>query len=116
MNLDLLLMRALYVFLALAALVFFFQRLLWKLRKRLGRTRLGFYPSGASLGNALHQLQIIAQPEVRYVIEEKLDESEADGEDDAGPEEPVRHLHRQAAKIRRGEPVSQLTAKLRPGG
>ena len=113
MNLDLLLMRALYLFLALVACIFFFQRLLWKLRRRLGRTRLGFYPRGASVGNALHQLQTIAQPDVQYVVEEKLDQSEVDGEDDAGPDDPVRHLHRQAAKIRRGEPVSRLTARLR---
>jgi hypothetical protein len=49
---------------------------------------------------------------VAYVIEEKLDEK-VDEDDEAGPEDPTRHLHRQAARIRRGERLDRLTALLR---
>ena len=44
--------------------------------------------------------------------EEKLDE-EADEDDEGGPDDPVRHLHRQAARIRRGEMLDRLTVLLR---
>jgi hypothetical protein len=60
------------------------------------------------LGNALHQLQTIAEPQIQYVIEEKLDE-ESEDDDSCGADDPVRHLHRQAQKIRRGLPIDRLT-------
>ncbi|MBS1799817.1 MAG: hypothetical protein JSS95_08335 [Acidobacteria bacterium] len=87
------------------SIVFVWQRLRWR------RRRQGFRPSIASLGNALHQLQVIAEPQMRYVIEEKLDE-EMEEEESGGPDDPVRHLHRQAAKIRRGDRVDRITARL----
>jgi hypothetical protein len=59
----------------------------------------------------LQQLQVIAEPQVEYVIEEKLEE-EMEDEESGGPDDPVRHLHRQAARIRRGETVDRLTARL----
>ena len=112
MDLDLVLLEGLYLFSMFIACAFFFQRYRWKRRKRLGKRHLGFYPSSASMGNALHQLQVVAQPQVQYVIEEKLDE-EADEDDSGGPDDPTRHLHRQAKKIRRGEKIDRLTALLR---
>ena len=63
------------------------------------------------MGNALHQLQSIDQPQTRYVIEEKQKE-EMDQDDDSGPDNPTRHLHRQARKIRRGENLDRLTTFL----
>lgn len=79
---------------------------LTRLRARMrGR---GFYPSTTELGNALHQLQRIAQPQVRYVLEEKLDEHE-DEDDEAGPDDPAAHLKRQLRRIRNGEEVERLT-------
>lgn len=115
MNLDSLLLASLYAFSCFFCCFFCFQRWRWRRPKRLGRSRLGFYPSTASLGNALHQLHAMAEPQVAYVIEEKLDE-EADEDDEGGPDDPVRHLHRQAAKIRRGEKVDRLTVLLPRGG
>ncbi len=114
MDLNFLLLTSLYAFLCFIGCVFFYQRWRWRQRKRLGRSRLGFYPSTASLGNALHQLQVLAEPQVAYVIEEKLDE-EADEDDEGGPDDPVRHLHRQAAIIRRGERLDRLTVLLPRG-
>lgn len=78
---------------------------LLRLRARMrGR---GFYPGTTELGNALHQLQRIAQPQVRYVLEEKLDERE-DEDDEGGPDDPAAHLERQLRKIRNGEEVDRL--------
>jgi len=109
-NVDSFISLCLWAFLALISFTTFFQRLRWKRRVRRGKSNLGFFPSTASLGNALHQLQAIARPQVEYVIAEKLDE-EAD-EDPDNLIDPVFHLHRQAAKIRRGEKVDQITALL----
>jgi len=95
----------LYGLVCLFSIVFVWQRLRWR------RTGRGFRPRGAALGNALQQLQVIAEPQVEYVIEEKLEE-EMEDEESGGPDDPVRHLHRQAARIRRGETVDRLTARL----
>ena len=111
MNLDALISGGLWVFLGFVGLVFFLQRLRCKLG---GRSRFGFYPTTGSLGNALHRLQVIAQPEVRYVLAEKMEEeADEDGSGDPDPPvDPVAHLHRQAARIRRGEEVDRITAML----
>jgi hypothetical protein len=61
------------------------------------------------MGNALHSLQAIAEPQVRYVVAEELEE-EAEDEDAGGPDDPTTHLLRQARRIRRGEVVERLTA------
>ena len=97
----------LWAVLAIFGVVFSVRRVVWMLRGRFG-----FYPSGAALGNALQRLQVIAQPEVRYVIREKEDESavEVDSGDPDHPVDPVAHLHRQARRIRRGEEVERITA------
>ncbi len=106
MFLDQILAIGLYGFVCVFSIVFAWQRLRWRARGR------GFRPSGAMLGNALQQLQTIAEPLAQYVMEEKEDE-EADDEDEGGPDDPGRHLHRQARKIRRGERVENLTVYLR---
>jgi hypothetical protein len=65
------------------------------------------------MGNALQKLSVIAQPQVEHVLEEKLSE-DADEDDEGGPKDPTAHLHRQAAKIRRGEKLDRLTAIRKP--
>ena len=100
--------------LGLWACVFALRRAGWRRRKRTGKRKLGFYPTGASAGNALHALQAIVQPQVKYVLEEKLDESE-DEDDEGAPKDPAAHLMRQAKSIRRGKPVDRLTVLLPPG-
>ena len=86
--------------------IFFLQRLRWKRNERKGRRR-GFYPSSAALGNALHTLQAIPEPLVKYVVAEKLDEHE-DEEDESGPKDPTAHLKRQLRRIRNGEEIDRL--------
>jgi len=112
MDLDLVLLRGFYLFSIFVMGAFFFQRLRWRRRKRLGKRCLGFYPGAASMGNALHKLQVLAQPQVQYVLEEKLEE-ESDDDEEGAPKDPTEHLHRQAAKIRRGVKVERLTALLK---
>jgi hypothetical protein len=103
--------------------IVFMQRMLWRWRKKRGKNGSGcgdgfqrgvwgFYPTSASIGNALQVLQAIAEPQVQYVIEERL-EDPADEDDEAGPKDPTAHLMRQARRIRRGDDV-RLTALLPP--
>ncbi len=91
--------------------VLFVRRAIWRWEKRTGKGQLGFYPSGAALGNALQAIQVIAQPHVKYVIEEKLEES-SDADDESGRLDPTAHLMRQARRIRNGEEVERLTTLL----
>ena len=51
----------------------------------------------------------MAQPQVEHVLEEKLSE-DAEDDSEGGPDDPVAHLHRQAARMRRGEKLDRLTA------
>jgi hypothetical protein len=58
------LLGGLYFFSAFFAIAFFFQRYRWRRRRRQGKSNWGFYPSSASLGNALQELSVMAQPQV----------------------------------------------------
>jgi hypothetical protein len=93
----------------LCCVVFWGQRSLWRRRKRLGKRNPGFFPTFTSAGNALQNLQLIAQPQVQHALEEKLDD-EAEDDEDGEPADPEKHLHRQLRRIRRGERVERLTA------
>jgi hypothetical protein len=87
------------------------QRACSRSKRRLGRKRWGYYPSGAALGNALQTLQVLVQSSARYALAEKLEEP-AEDDESGGPDDPIAHLHKQARMIRRGEPPERLTAKL----
>lgn len=109
---DVVLMRGLLLFVCFIACAFFLQRIRWRVRRWLGKKHLGFYPSSASLGNALHTLQVMAEPRQEYVLEEKLDDHE-DEDDEAAPKDPTAHLRHQLEQIRRGEEVEKLSVLLR---
>lgn len=64
------------------------------------------------MGNALQELSVMAQPQTEYVLEEKA-KDDAEEDDDGGPDDPTAHLHRQVAKIRKGEKLDRLTARRR---
>ena len=50
-------------------------------------------------------------PSARFLVARKCDENE--DEDDSGdPDSPEKDFHRQLKRIRRGEPVDQLTLRL----
>jgi hypothetical protein len=73
-------------FCALFGLMFQLQRRLYRQRLR-ARLEPGFYPSSRDLGNALHTLQVFAQPRVAYVQEAKLkDLADDDANGDGSPE------------------------------
>jgi hypothetical protein len=112
MDFDLLLLAQLYLFCIFIASAFVFQRLRWRYRKQRGKKDLGFYPSSTSLGNALHQLQSIAEPPVKHVIVETMDEDDPDEQNSGDQNDPRRHLLKQAARIRRGEQLERLTARV----
>ena len=61
------------------------------------------------MGNAFQRLQVFGQPQVRHVLEEKLDE-EVEEDDSGEPDDPARHIRRQAMRIRRGEKSERWTA------
>jgi hypothetical protein len=86
---------------------FFGQRVMTRRRKYKGRLDSRFFPTGTSLGNALHQLQSIIDPEVLYSIRQELQDAEEDAGD---PLDPHRHLLRQASRIQRGTQVGPVTA------
>jgi len=66
------------------------------------------------MASALLQLQLVAQPQTRYVLAEQQSNPAEDADAD-DPADPLQHLHRQAAKIRRGEKLDRLTAIRKPG-
>ena len=55
--------------------------------------------------------QVFYRPSVEYVLEEKQ-EQDVEEDDQSDPETPEKYLDRQLRRIRRGEPVDQLTLRL----
>jgi hypothetical protein len=111
MSFDLMFLRAFLALSAFAATAFLYQRIRFKRRCRKGIKHPGFYPSTAALGNALQSLQLLAQPDVQYILEEKLEEP-AEKDDEAEPCDPTRRLNRQLEQIRLGRPVDRLRIPL----
>jgi hypothetical protein len=103
------------IVLGLAAIPLSLTALLHHRRVRLTqpnrKRRWRFFPNRAAAGNALLALQILVHPQIAHVLEEKLDDH-AEEDDSSGDEDPVAHLHRQAARIRRGDPPDRLTTRL----
>ena len=66
------------IFLLFAA-VFVVRRLLWRVRRR------GFRPSGYAFGDAMQRLDVLSQPQIRYVVEKKQAEPAEDDEEGAPP-------------------------------
>ena len=106
---DAMFLAGLYGFVLFVAVAFLYQRFRWRWHKARGKRKWGFYPGAASLGNALHQLSVFADPQAEHTITEILSE-ESEDDDEGAPKDPVAHLMRQARKIRRGETIDRLTA------
>lgn len=70
--------------------------LLGRLRWRPNRRR--FRPSYNSLGNALQVLQVIAQPQIEYTLEEKLKEK-SEEDDEGGPDDPTAYYRRKMKEV-----------------
>lgn len=100
----------LLIFLFLVLCTFYMQRALWRHNRRCGRRRKSFYPTTTSLGNAFQTLQILAEPQIAYVIEEK-DADEVDENDDGQSEDGTFSFNRQLRRIRNGERIDRLTVR-----
>ena len=91
----------------------FVRRARWWRRTKGKKGERRYRPARAALGNALQSLQVILEPQVKYVVQEMLDEH-AEIDDEAGPKDPTAHLLRQAKRIRNGEQMECLTTLLPP--
>src|ERR1700692_3490295 len=76
------------------------------------RSRAGA-SSAAALGAAFQFLSIAYRPNHAFAAKAQIEQQEnADEDDDGSPETPIKHLHRQLRRIRRGEPVDRLIWRL----
>jgi hypothetical protein len=74
-----------------------------------GKSLWGFHRGSA--GNALHQLRAYVHPHVKHAIvqiqnQEVIEDNSVDCQD------AVAHLHRQAVRIKQGEPLDRITARV----
>jgi hypothetical protein len=77
------------------------------------RTRRSQMAAAADLGAAFQFLSIAYRPNHAFTAKAQIQQQEdADEDDDGTPETPVKHLHRQLRRIRRGEPVDRLIWRL----
>lgn len=79
-------LRGLVILVLLCICAFYVQRVLWRLSRRRGINRFRFFPTYASAGNALQNLQMLAEPQIENVIQEKSKDEVDDG-DDGEPED-----------------------------
>lgn len=77
------------------------------------RKRRGMGADTAALGAAFQFFSIAYRPNHAFVARAQIEQQEdADEDEDGGPDTPVRRLHRQLKRIRRGEPVDTLVWRL----
>jgi hypothetical protein len=76
------------------------------------RVRAGI-GSEAGIALAFQLFSIAYRPNHAYVAKAQIQQQEdADEDDDGDRESPIKHLHRQLRRIRRGEPVDRLIWRL----
>ncbi|MGA9668866.1 MAG: hypothetical protein WBQ94_06635 [Terracidiphilus sp.] len=105
------LLNAPYLAIVLILAHYLWRRAAWRHGRRLGRKRLGYYPSAFAFGMALQFVQVFYRPSVDYVLETKRDEA-AEEDDEGDPETGAKELSRQLKRIRRGERVESLVLRL----
>jgi hypothetical protein len=77
------------------------------------RRRRGLHMASAAAGAAFQVFAIAYRPSHAFLVNAQITQQEkADEDDDGAPETPLKHLHRQLRRIRRGEPVGRLIWKL----
>ncbi len=87
------------------------KRTVWKRNQRQGTRTAGFCPSAAAMGMMFLVVQVFYRPSVQHVLQEEQRE-DVEEDDNGDPETPEKHLHRQLRRIRRGQPLSQLSVRL----
>jgi hypothetical protein len=82
--------------------------------KHAGPRRRGILRGAAlDMGAAFLFLSAAYRPNHAFLVKAQIRQVEdADEDDQGGPDSPLRSLHRQLRRIRRGEPVEQLRWKL----
>jgi hypothetical protein len=105
------LLNAPYVAIGLILAHYLWRRGAWRRGRRLGRERLGYYPSAFAFGLALQFVQVFYRPSVDYVLEAKQEEA-AEEDDEGDQETAAKQLSRQLKRIRRGERVERLVVRL----
>jgi hypothetical protein len=75
----------------------------------LARRRFGLFIPSAALGFAFLTVPMMYRPNLALVVKAQIRQQEdADDDDNGDPDTPIRHLHRQLRRIRRGKPVNRL--------
>jgi hypothetical protein len=78
-----------------------------------GKRRSRLSAPAGGIGPALLGLSLFYRPRLQHAIEAQQRQVEDVDEDDNGdPDTPMRHLHRQLRRIRRGEPIDKLVVRL----
>jgi hypothetical protein len=70
-------------------------------------------PTDAGIAAAFQLLSLAYRPNHAFVAKAQIQQQEdADDDNDGTPETPIKHLHRQLRRIRRGEHVERLVWRL----
>src|ERR1700760_373043 len=86
-----------------------------KSRETQGATQStrGGAASDVGIAAAFQLLSMAYRPNHAFVAKAQIQQQEdADDDDDGAPETPIKHLHRQLRRIRRGEQVERLIWRL----
>jgi hypothetical protein len=108
---GILLSNAPYIAVVVILVHYVWRRAVWRRGKRLGRKRLGYYPSAVALGMVLQFVEVFYRPSVDYLLETKQQEVVED-DDEGDPETEAKELNRQLKRIRRGEQVERLVLRV----
>ena len=103
-----------YLAILVILLHYAWRRARWRRNRHLGRFQSGFCPSSIALGMVFLLTQTFVQPSLRHTVEARL-RVDVEDDDQGDPDSPANQLHRQLARIRRGEPVDTLTLRLKTG-
>ena len=87
------------------------RRAAWRRGKRLGRKRLGYYPSALALGMVLQFVEVFYRPSVDHVLETKQEEV-VEEDEEGDPELGAMQLNGQLKRIRRGDAVERLVLRV----
>jgi hypothetical protein len=100
-----------YLAIVLLLIHYCVRRARFRRQNRQRRKLTGFCPSSAALGLAFLFLSAFSRPSIAHVIEARL-KQDVEEDDQGDPDSPVKYLHRQLRRIRRGERIDQLVLRL----
>jgi hypothetical protein len=110
-SLGTLLSNAPYIAVVVILAHYVWRRAAWRRGKRLGRKRLGYYPSALALGMVLQFVEVFYRPSVDHVLETKQEEV-VEEDEEGDPELGAMQLNGQLKRIRRGDAVERLVLRV----